>query len=525
VVAVAERAAEADRGSIEVVPYYVTTPIYYVNGEPHLGHAYTTIAADVLARHMRQRGEEVFFLTGTDEHGEPVTQAAEKLGITPRELGDRNAGRFKELAARLNATNDFFIRTTDPEHEQVVAEVVRRIRDNGHVYEGTYEGWYCPRCADFKTESELEEGNLCPIHRIVLEIEKEDNWFFRLSTFQEPLERLYAERPDFVIPRNRYNEALSFIRSGLRDLSLSRARLKWGVPVPWDEGQVVYVWIDALLNYYSALSYARDGVDLTERFWPATVHLIGKDILKFHAVIWPAMLMAAGIEVPRRVAIHGFLLLGEHKMSKSLGNVIEPFQVTDLYGADALRFYVLREVSFGSDGEVSPEGFETRYTTELANEYGNLASRTLAMIGRYRDGVVPQAEPPAALAGDFAGLSEAVRARLDDVELSAALDEIWRRIKRLNRYVQDEEPWQLSKDESHTARLDEVLYGLAEGLRVVSVLVHPFIPSSAERLLEALGQPDVALDNARFGAVPGGVRIGEIGQLFPRVEPREASVA
>jgi methionyl-tRNA synthetase len=498
--------------------FYVTTPIYYVNGEPHLGHAYTTIAADVLARHMRQRGEDVFFLTGTDEHGEPVTQAAESLGITPRELGDRNAGRFKELAAKLNVTNDFFIRTTDPEHAAVVADVVQRIYDNGHVYEGTYEGWYCPRCADFKTESELEEGNRCPIHKIVLEREREDNWFFRLSSFQEPLERLYAERPDFVIPQNRYNEALSFIKSGLRDLSLSRARLKWGVPVPWDESQVIYVWIDALLNYYSALSYAREGENLTDRFWPATVHLIGKDILKFHAVIWPAMLMAAGIEVPRRVGIHGFLLLGEHKMSKSLGNVIEPFQVADLYGADALRFYLLREVSFGSDGEVSPEAFETRYTTELANEYGNLASRTVAMIDRYRDGVVPSPSSTASIAVEFDGLAEALRERLDRLEITAALDEVWRRIKLLNRYVQEEQPWQLAKDEGQSDRLDEVLYTLAEGLRVVSVLLHPFMPESAERLLAALGQEDLSLELARFGAVSGGATVGDVGQLFPRVE-------
>jgi methionyl-tRNA synthetase len=498
--------------------YYVTTPIYYVNGEPHLGHAYTTIAADILARHMRQRGEDVFFLTGTDEHGEPVTQAAERLGITPRELGDRNAGRFKELARALCATNDFFIRTTDPEHAEVVAEVVQRIHDNGHVYEGTYEGWYCPRCADFKTESELEEGHRCPIHRIELELEREDNWFFRLSAFQEPLERLYAERPDFVIPENRYNEALSFIKSGLRDLSLSRARLKWGVPVPWDPSQVIYVWIDALLNYYSALAYAREGEDLRDRFWPANVHLIGKDILKFHAVIWPAMLLAADIEVPRRVGIHGFLLLGEHKMSKSLGNVIEPFQVVDLYGADALRFYVIREVSFGSDGEVSPEGFERRYTTELANEYGNLANRTLAMVGRYRDGVVPDAQPATTLAAEFEGLAEVVSARLEALEITAALDEIWRRIKLLNRYAQDEQPWQLSKDDSQADRLDEVLYGLAEGLRVVSVLVHPFIPDSAERLLGALGREDLSLDLAHFGAVPGGATVGELAQLFPRVE-------
>ena len=503
------------------MPYYVTTPIYYVNGEPHLGHAYTTIAADVLARHMRQRGEDVFFLTGTDEHGEPVTQAAEKLGITPRELGDRNAVRFKDLAGRVNATNDFFIRTTDPEHAQVVAEVVKVIHENGHVYEGVYEGWYCPRCADFKTDSELEQGNRCPIHRIELEREREENWFFKLSGFQQPLEQLYADRPDFVTPRNRYNEALSFIQGGLNDLSLSRARLKWGVPVPWDKSQVIYVWIDALLNYYSALSYAREGEDLTSRFWPADVHLIGKDILKFHAVIWPAMLLAAGIEPPRRVAIHGYLLMGEHKMSKSLGNVLDPVQVIDLYGADALRFYVLREVRFGQDGEVSPEGFETRYTTELANEYGNLASRTLAMIGRYRDGRVPDGEPPAELVREFDGLAERVREQVDAVELSAALDEIWRRVKRLNAYVQDEEPWKLAKDDSNAERLDGVLYSVAEGLRVISVLLHPFLPDAAERLLAALGQEDLSLERARLGAAPGGASVGELGQLFPKVEVPE----
>ncbi len=507
------------------MPYYVTTPIYYVNGEPHLGHAYTTIAADVLARHMRQRGEDVFFLTGTDEHGEPVAQQAEREGITPRELGDRNAIRFRELAAALNATNDFFIRTTDQEHLDKVAEVVQRIHDNGHVYEGTYEGWYCPRCADFKTESELVDGNKCPIHLIVLEREHEDNWFFRLSTFQEPLEQLYRDRPDFVTPEVRYNEALSFIQRGLTDISLSRAQLKWGVPVPWDPTQVVYVWIDALLNYYTALSYARPGEDLTERFWPATVHLIGKDILKFHAVIWPALLMAAGLEVPRQVAIHGYLLLGEHKMSKSLGNVIEPFRVVELYGADALRYYALREVRFGQDGEVSTEGFETRYNTELANEYGNLASRTLAMISRYRDGVVPEAEPDAALAPEFDGLGESVRDLLDRVEPSLALDEIWQRVKRLNRYVQDEEPWKLSKDEAESDRLDQVLYSLAEGLRVVSVLLLPFVPTSAERLLAALGREDPSLDTAKYGALPGGGSTGELAQLFPRVEAPEVSAA
>jgi len=505
--------------------YYVTTPIYYVNGEPHLGHVYTTVAADVLARHMRQRGEEVFFLTGTDEHGEPVAQAAEREGVTPRELADRHAARFKEVAARVGATNDFFIRTSDPEHEAVVAEIATRLKRNGHVYEGTYEGWYCPRCADFKTDAELVNENECPIHQITLEREKEDNWFFRLSAFQEPLEQLYAERPGWVLPANRYNEALSFIQGGLNDLSLSRARLRWGVPVPWDPEQVVYVWIDALLNYLSALSYARDGEDLTAGFWPPTVHLIAKDILKFHAVIWPAMLMAVELELPERLFIHGYLLMDDHKMSKSLGNVLDPFRVMDLYGTDALRYYLLREVAFGQDGSISPEGFENRYTTELANEYGNLASRTLAMVARYRDGVVPEADPPAELVDEFEGLVETVCQRLDRVEVSGALDDIWTRVRCLNRFVQDHEPWKLAKDPERAGELDQVLFGAVEGLRVVSVLLHPYLPSTADRLLAALGAEDLSLDGARLGAVGGGARIGELGQLFPKVEAPEPSPA
>ena len=505
--------------------YYVTTPIYYVNAEPHLGHAYSTIAADVLARHMRQRGEEVFFLTGTDEHGEPVALAAERLGTTPRELADRNSVHFRDLARRVNATNDFFIRTSDPEHVAAVQEVLSRVEQAGHVYAGVYEGWYCPRCADFKTEGELLEGNRCAIHKIELAREREENYFFRLSAFQDRLERLYAERPDFVGPANRFNEALSFIRQGLNDISLSRSSLTWGVPVPWDESQVFYVWFDALLNYYTALTYARPGEDLADRFWPATVHVLAKDILKFHAVIWPALLMAAELEVPDRCFIHGYLLMDEEKMSKSLGNVIDPFQVMDLYGTDALRYYLMREVSFGQDGSVSPEGFETRYTTELANEYGNLANRTLAMIARYREGVVPSAEPSPALVDDFDGLVDRVRERFDATEVSAALDEAWRMVRRLNRFVQDEAPWQVAKDADAADRLDQILYGLAEGLRVVTVVLHPFVPESAERLLEALGQDDLSLDRARFGAVEGGARIGELAPLFPKVERAGAAVA
>jgi methionyl-tRNA synthetase len=505
--------------------YYVTTPIYYVNAEPHLGHAYTTIAADVLARHRRQRGEEVFFLTGTDEHGEPVALAAEPLGTTPRELADRNAPRFEALARRLNATNDFFIRTSDERHVAAVQEILTRVKEAGHVYSGTYEGWYCPRCADFKTDAELLEGNRCPIHRIELVREREDNYFFRLSTFQERLERLYAEQPDRVLPEHRRNEALAFIGQGLTDVSLSRSRVTWGVPVPWDEDHVFYVWFDALLNYYTALTFARPGEDLRERFWPANVHVMAKDILKFHAVIWPALLMAAELDLPEHLFVHGYLLMDEHKMSKSLGNVIDPFQVMDLYGTDALRYYLMREVNFGQDGSVSPEGFETRYTTELANEYGNLASRTLAMIARYREGVVPTAEPPSTLAADFQGLTERVRERFDAVEVTGALDEVWRLVRRLNQYVQDEAPWQLAKDEGEAERLDAVLVGLAEGLRVVSVLLHPYMPESVERLLAALGDEDLSLERASFGAGARGGKVAELTPLFPRVERADAAVA
>src|SRR5215210_6234163 len=510
--------------------FYVTTPIYYVNAAPHLGHAYTTIGADILARHHRQRGEDVFFLTGTDEHGEPVAQVAEREGITPKELADRNAQRFLDLLPRINVSNDFFIRTSDPRHKERVQQVMQRVHDNGHVYKGLYEGWYCPKCADFKTEAEIAEGNTCPIHRIPLDREHEENWFFRLSTFEQPLKDLYAERPDFVTPRSRYNEALAFINGGLQDISLSRNKISWGVEVPWDPGHVFYVWFDALLNYYTALGFARDGEDLTERFWPASFHILGKDILKFHAVFWPAMLLAAELPLPERELIHGYLLMRdsegvETKMSKSLGNVLDPFEVMDAFGTDALRYYCFREVSFGQDGGVSTTTFGERYEAELANDYGNLASRTLAMIARYRDGIVPDCDVDAELRPDFEPLVEEVELLLARAEITPALDRIWQRVKRLNAYVQDEQPWKLAKDAGGAEQLDSVLYGLAEGLRVVSVLLLPYMPAAAERLLAALGAGERSLDSARFGAVGGGARIGELGQLFPRVEPPEASAA
>jgi methionyl-tRNA synthetase len=494
--------------------FYVTTPIYYVNAAPHLGHAYTAIACDVLARHHRQRGDDVFFLTGTDEHGEPVADAAKAQGLEPKELADRNAERFKALMPRLEASNDFFIRTTDAEHMRRVQEVLQRVHDNGHTHLGMYEGLYCPRCADFKSDTEVGPGDTCPIHEIALVLQQEENWFFELSTFQDRLEALYAEQPGFVQPATRRNEALSFIKSGLQDISLSRGKLTWGIEVPWDPSHVFYVWFDALLNYYTALGYAREGEDLTERFWPATYHVIGKDILKFHTVFWPAMLMAAELPLPEHVFVHGFLLGGDgRKMSKSLGNVLDPFEAMDSYGVDGLRYYLSRDVQFGADGSVSLEALATRYDSELANELGNLASRSIAMLRRYRDGAVPGG--PLDLDEDFDGLCADVAARLDGADLTGALDAIWQRVRRLNRYVEEQAPWALAKDEARAADLDRVLRTLAAGMRAIAVLVWPWIPGSADRLLAALGRADTSYACAEFGAdVPDAV--SELEPLFPK---------
>jgi methionyl-tRNA synthetase len=502
------------------MPFYITTAIAYVNGQPHLGHAYEEIATDVLARHMRQRGEDVFFLTGTDEHGEPVADAAKAQGVEPQDLADRNAERFKALMPQLEISNDFFIRTTDAQHMAKVQEVMQRIYDNGYVYKDLYEGWYCPRCADFKVENEILEGNLCPIHEIPLTRESEENYFFALSRFQSQLEQLYKEHPDFVMPSRAYNEASAFIGTGLQDISLSRRKLTWGIPVPWDPSHVFYVWFDALLNYYTALSYARPGEDLTDHYWPADFHVIGKDILKFHTVFWPAMLMAAGLPVPRHVFVHGFLLAADgRKMSKSLGNVLDPFEVMERFGTDALRFYLLRDVGFGADGGVGFEQFTARYEAELANGYGNLASRTLAMIVRYRNGTVPAVAVDSAVLEEFAGLPAEVAALFDRAEVTIALERIWGLVRRLNRYVEERAPWTLarSEDAADVASLDQALATLYEGVRAVSVLLHPYMPVSIERALLALGAPDVGFAGAALApAVAGGRGVETMPPLFPK---------
>ena len=495
------------------MPFSLTTPIYYVNSDPHLGHAYTTVAADALARHHRQRGEDVFFLTGTDEHGAKVAQAAAAAGMSPKEFCDRVSARFRDLVHRLEASNDFFIRTTDREHEKRVQEFMIRLRDAGHLYEDTYEGLYCTGCEQFYSEDELEQpGNICPLHKTPVERLEEENTFFRLSAFQSQLLELYDRDREYVMPRARYNEARSFIESGLSDFSVSRATVSWGVPLPWKPEQTIYVWVDALLNYHTALEYGL-GRDVSGTFWPS-MHLLGKDILRLHCVSWPALLMAAGYEPPRRLFVHGYLTSGDQKMSKSLGNVIDPLQVIADLGADPLRFYVLREVQWGQDGSVTRDALDRRYEGELANDLGNLVSRTTAMIARYREGRVPAGETA------FESVHERVAERFEALDLTGALEEIWTLVRAANRFVEDTAPWALAKsdDPADAEKLDTALYTLADAVRALGVLLHSYIPEASERILAAVGEPGATgWDRAALGLTAAGTAVEQPPPLFPRL--------
>jgi methionyl-tRNA synthetase len=504
--------------------YYVTTPIYYVNDVPHIGHAYTTIAADILSRHRRQRGEQTFFLTGVDEHADKVARVAAEQGVTPREYTDRIVVAWQELPRRLNASIDFFIRTTDEGHKRFVQDFLQRIYDNGDVYQDVYAGLYCVGCEAFKTEDELVDGK-CPEHDLEPEWLEEKNWFFRLSAYQDRLLALYDERPDFVLPDFRANEARSFIAGGLRDFSISRATQKWGVPIPWDPDQVAYVWADALVNYLSALTYARDGTDLRSTFWPAVHHLIGKDILRFHCVYWPALLLAAGYDPPRQIFAHGYLLLDDRKISKSLGNLVRALELIDVYGPDPVRFWCARAVSFGQDGSVSVEGVRERYERELGNDLGNLLSRTTAMISRYRDGTLPIApndESP--VAGALQPLGQDVADRLDRVDITGALERVWEVVRFLNRYVETQAPWQLAKDGSRSDELDRTLYDLADGLRAVAVALAAYLPDTADAILAGLGQPaDLAWGGVAYGLLVPADGLEPAAPLFPRIDAPTAA--
>jgi methionyl-tRNA synthetase len=501
------------------MPYYLTTPIYYVNGSPHIGHAYTTCAADILVRHRRQRGEETFFLTGVDEHATKVFRFAQELGLSPQTYVDQIAEVWRDLPRRLNAEPDFFIRTSDEGHKTFVREFLQRIYDNGDVYEGTYIGLYCVGCEEFKAEGDLIDGK-CPIHDVVPESIEEKNYFFRLSAYQDRLLEIYDSRPDFVLPAFRFNEARSFIAGGLQDFSISRAGQPWGIPLPWDESQVAYVWADALVNYLSALTYARPGEDLRATFWPEARHLMAKDILRFHCIYWPAMLLAAGYDVPKQIFVHGYLLLDDKKVSKSLGNVVDPLDLIDVYGADPVRYWCARAVSFGQDGSASIDGIHERYERELGNDFGNLLSRTTAMIARYRGGRI----------GTRSGRNEELAKVIDDVRLGAAadldrfditsaIDVIWGLVRLLNRYVTERAPWELAKDDARSGELDDVLYDLADGLRAVAIAVSSYLPETAPRVLEALGQPpDLSWKGVEYGHLVPAEGVEGAPPLFPRVD-------
>jgi methionyl-tRNA synthetase len=498
--------------------YYVTTPIYYVNSTPHIGHAYTTIAADILARHQRQRGADTFFLTGVDEHAAKVARVAAEQGLTPQAYADQIAVVWRELPERLNASNDFFIRTSDPEHKAFVQGFLQRLYDNGHVYQDVYAGLYCVGCEAFKTEADLVDGK-CPEHDREPEWIEERNWFFRLSAFQDQLLRLF-EREDFVQPGFRANEARSFIEGGLQDFSISRAGQTWGIPIPWDPDSVAYVWADALVNYVSALSYARPGEDLTPAFWPAVRHLLAKDILRFHCVYWPALLLGAGYEPPRQLFVHGYLLLDDRKISKSLGNVVDPLDLIDVYGADPVRFWCARAISFGQDGAASIDGMHERYERELGNDLGNLLSRTTAMVARYRGGFLrAAASPEGAVAAAIAPLARDIANRLDAFDITGALERIWEVVRALNREVETTAPWQLAKDEARAEDLDRVLYDLVDGLRVVAVALAAYVPDTAAAILEALGQPGgIGWEQVAYGLTPETEAIVAAPPLFPRLD-------
>lgn len=511
--------------------FYLTTPIYYVNDAPHLGHAYTTIAGDVLTRWHRQRGESVWFLTGTDEHGQKVMRTAEANGVAPQEWTDRLVrDSWLPLWKDLNIANDDFIRTTSERHKIRVQKFLQHLKDLGHIYQGDYDGLYCVGCEEFKLPGDLVEESLCPIHGRPVEQVKETNWFFRLSAFREALLERYTNNPDACQPASARNEVISFLSGDVSDLSISRSTFSWGIPVPWDSEQVVYVWFDALLNYATAVGLGDEtgtpGAEQFERIWPASVHLVGKDILRFHAVIWPAMLMAAGLPLPEKVFAHGWLLVGGEKMSKSKLTGISPTDITSHFGVDAYRYYFMRAISFGSDGSFSWEDIAARYTSELANDFGNLASRTIAMIEKYRDGKVPSPSEEPELATLLKQTVENADKRMVDLDFQGALNAIMDYCKRVNGYVTEHAPWVLAKDEKNQEHLDRVLYATAESLRALAVLLYPVMPQTCEKLWDSLGatssmgkidEQQISMSGT-WGLLPGKSQVSKGEVLFPRLE-------
>ena len=517
--------------------FYVTTPIFYVNDAPHIGHAYTEVAADVITRWHRQRGEDSFLLTGTDEHGEKVLRTALGNNTDPKTWTDKLVNdSWLPLLETINIDNQDFIRTTEERHKVAVQKFLQQLFDAGHIYQGSFQGNYCVGCEEYKNDSDLIDGTgqfegerVCAIHSKPVEKLNETNYFFKLSEFQQRLLDHYEANPTFVQPESARNEVVSFVRSGLTDLSISRSkeRFDWGIDIPWDDSHVTYVWFDALLNYITAIGFGSDEQKL-KSLWPADVQVVGKDILRFHAVIWPAMLMAAGLQPPKQVFGHGWLLVGGEKMSKSKLTGIAPNEITDVFGSDAFRYYFMKAIGFGSDGSFSWEDLSARYTAELANGFGNLASRTIAMVRRYFDGQLPV--PAEYQAADLKvqrvarQAAEQADAAMDRVQIHEAISKIWLLVDELNNFITTQEPWALAKDEANRERLGTVLYTAVEGLRVLNVLLAPIMPIATGKLWAAIGGSLGELANqkissvAEWGQLASGTELAELEALFPRVE-------